>query len=116
MATKRTDNNSSAPRRPTPKTPEGRELVLQSLAFDRAQARLEDGTASAQEIVYLLKTANIREKLELERIRNQNALDEARKNQLIAQAGQEELLERAMAAFTIYQGRDEHGSEDYYGE
>lgn len=116
MASKRAEGSNRAARRPTAKTPEGRELQLQSLAFDLAEKRLEEGTASSAEIVYLLKSANIREKLELERIRNQNALDEARVQQILSQQGQEELLERAMAAFTVYQGRDELGNEDYFPE
>lgn len=115
MATKRADGTNSAARRPTAKTPEGRELQLQSLAFDLAEKRLMDGTASAQEIVYLIKSANIREKLELERIRNQNALDEARVQQIHAQQGQEELLDKAIRAFTVYQGREEDVDEDYFG-
>ena len=35
--------------------PENREMQLTALAYDAAEQRLRDGTASAQEIVYFLK-------------------------------------------------------------
>lgn len=101
---KRSDAGNKASPRPPSKTPEGREIYLQALAFDLAEKRLLAGEASAQEIVYLLKQSTLREKLELERIQNDNLLAQAKIGQIASTQGQEQLLREAMAAFTEYRG------------
>ena len=113
MAAKREPN----PRNRPATTPEGREQQLGSYAYDLAEKQLLDGSASAQVITYFLKSNSIREKVELERLRNENLLTEAK----IAQSGQadrmETLLTNAMEAFTEYRGghsSDEEDEDDYY--
>jgi len=114
MVAKREPAGNSKPRRPAT-TPEGREQQLGALAYDLAEQQLANGTASAQVQVYFLKANSVREKLELERLRKENLLTEAK----IATAGQgdrmEMLLTDAMAAFTTYQGggRDDDEDDDY---
>lgn len=115
MAGKRADASNSAPRRPVAKTPEGREAQLQSLAYDLVEKRLLEGTASATETTYLLKSADSRTKLELARIENQNLLDQARIEQIKSSQGQEVLLEKAMKAFTQYSGKDAEEDDDFPG-
>lgn len=111
MAAKREPN----PRNRPATTPEGREQQLGAYAYDLAEKQLLDGTASAQVITYLLKSNSIREKIELERLRNENLLTEAK----IGQAGQadrmETLLTNAMEAFTEYKGgrKTEEEDDDY---
>lgn len=106
MVAKRIDADSNKPRRPPAATPEVRELELQSLAYDLAERRLRDGSASAQEITYWLKASSRKEQLELKQLEQDTLLKAARVEQIAATAGQAELLKAAMAAFTEYRGQD----------
>lgn len=106
MVAKRVNADSNKPRRPPAATPEVRELELQSLAYDLAEQRLRDGSASAQEITYWLKTSSRKEQLELKQLEQDTLLKAARVEQIAATAGQAELLKAAMAAFTEYRGQD----------
>jgi hypothetical protein len=109
MAAKREPAGNSKPRVRPATTPEAREQQLGAFAYDLAESQLLDGSASAQVITYFLKSNSVREKLELERLKQENLLTQAK----IAQAGQadrmENLMREAMAAFTEYKGG---GAED----
>ncbi|AWN03253.1 hypothetical protein PBI_CAMILLE_6 [Microbacterium phage Camille] len=112
MVAKR-DSGTPAPRRRRPATtPEAREQQLGSYAYDLAEKQLLDGTASAQVQLHFIKANSIREQLELERLRKENLLTEAK----IASAGQadrmEALLTDAMRAFTDYRGGFEEADDD----
>ena len=114
MVAKRDNAGDSRPRRRPATTPEAREQQLGALAFDLAEKQLSDGSASAQVITYFLKSNSVREKLELERVKNENLLTEAK----IVQAGSankmEALMENAMRAFTEYKGGSVEEDEDDY--
>jgi len=111
MVAKRENAGNSRPRRRPATTPEAREQQLGSLAFDLAEQQLADGSASAQVITYFLKSNSVREKLELERVKQENLLTQAK----IAQAGSankmEILMENAMRAFTEYKGSSSEEEE-----
>lgn len=115
MASKGTANDKSAPRRPVAKTPEGREMQLQSLAFDLVEKRLRDGSASASETTYLLKAASTRNKLEEAKLRSEGFLAEARADQVRSLQGQEELQREAIRVFTQYQGKDGEEEDESIG-
>lgn len=87
-------------------TPEEREKQLQALAFDLAERHLEKGTASSQLVTQLLKGGGIREQLELERLRNENRLLNARIDGMEAAARMEASIEEALRAFKSYQGEE----------
>ena len=59
-------------------TPEGRRAEQIQLAENLAAQRLRDGTASAQELIYFLKLNNPREQLEIERLKKENELVDAK--------------------------------------
>lgn len=66
---------SSSQRRSRPAlTPEARENQLISLAVDLAEQQLREGTASSQVITHYLKLGSTREKLERERLEEENKL------------------------------------------
>lgn len=95
-------------------TPEGRELQLVSRAVDLAEQQLIDGTASSQVITHFLKIASTREKLELEKLRKENALLEAKAESMASGARVEELYSKAINAIREYQGQEvENEEEDY---
>ena len=114
MVAKREPAGNGKPRRRPATTAEGREQQLGAYAYDLAERRLIDGTASASEVIYFLKANSIRERKELARLENDNLLTQAK----IAQAGQadrmEGLMRDAMQAFTEYRGGEVEEEDDEY--
>lgn len=107
--------NKSARRRPAT-TPEERENQLIEAATDLAEKQLRDGSASAQVVTHFLKLGSSREKLEQERIRNENDLLVTKREVLDAQQQMGTLIEDALAAMRKYQGvnKMERDDEDDY--
>lgn len=107
MALSRKDDEPVKPRRPPAKTPQGREDQLVSIAVDLAEKQMLEGTASAQVITHYLKIASPRHQHEIDKLVAENALLKAKVDDMALARGSEELLDRALRAFTTYQGREE---------
>ncbi len=93
-----------------PTSPEAHRELMGSLAMDLAEQQLRDGTASAQVIMHFAKDVSERSRLEEQRLREENTLLRAKVEQIGSGQRTEELLTRAIQAFTSYQG---HDPEDY---
>ena len=106
-----TNRNSRRPRRPAT-TPEGRENQLISLAADLAERQLSDGTASSQVITHFLKLASSRERLEQERLQNENLLLSAKVDQIRSGQRMEVLYAEAIGAMRQYAGDAEGDYEE----
>lgn len=103
-------------RRPRPATTaEGREDQLISLAFDLAEKRLLDGSASAQETTHFLKAGSRRARLEEQRLQNENLLLSAKVGQIEASERVDKLYEQALGAMRQYTGQPDPDpdEEDY---
>lgn len=98
-----TVNSNTTKSRPA-LTPEARENQLIALAYDLAEKRLREGTASSQEVTHFLKMGSARERLEQERIRAENNLAVAKIENMQSQERSEELYKNAMEAFKTYAG------------
>lgn len=85
-------------------TPEEREQQCVALAFDRAEQQLRDGTASAQVITHFLRLGNIRDELELEKLKKENALLETKKEAIEGSQRIEALYADAIEAMKKYRG------------
>jgi hypothetical protein len=96
-------------RRPPATTPESRENQLIDLAVDLAEEQLAQGNASAQVITHYLKLGTTRERLEQERLKNENKLLTAKVEALASASRVEELYEKAVAAMRRYSGQSEEG-------
>ena len=100
-------------KRPRPATTqEAREAQIVSLAFDRVEQRLIDGTASGQEITALLRLGSIKAQCELEKIKNETEVLKAKKEVLEASKRTDEMYDRAIEAMRTYMGI----AEDYDGD
>jgi hypothetical protein len=95
--------------RPPATTPDGRERQLIALAVDLAEEQIRNGTASAQVITHFLKLATSRERLEQQRLENENKLLVAKVESLASAGRIEDLYKNALAAMKSYAGR---GSSD----
>ena len=101
-----------APLSPPAKTIEGRNEQLTALAFDLAEKRLQEGTASAQEVVHFLKMGSIKDRLEQEKLRKENLVLETRVKEMESRRSSEEMYSKALAAMRGYQGLDDPFAED----
>lgn len=88
-------------------TPEAREKQLVSYATDLAEKQLIEGTASSQVITHYLKIGSMREKLERERLEEENKLLRAKTEALQSQKRVEELYVNALNAMRLYSGQGE---------
>ncbi len=93
-------------RRPPATTPEGRENQLISLAVDLAERQLAEGSASSQVISHYLKLGSSRERLEQERLANENDLLKAKKESMESAQRIEALYVEALNAMRSYSGQE----------
>lgn len=103
--TKRMSSQSRSEDRIRPAlTPESRENQLIALSVDLAEKQLREGTASSQVITHFLKLGSTKNQLELEKIRHENALLEAKTQSIQSAKRVEELYENALNAMKDYSG------------
>lgn len=93
-------------------SPEARENRLISLAYDLAEQRLLDGTASAQEVTTLLKQGSMKARHELEKMQTENELLKAKIETLEAARTYGADFDRVIKAMQAYSGH----VEEYYEE
>jgi uncharacterized protein YcaQ len=106
MAVRRqSEPEKPASRRPPATTPEARENQVVAMAFDLAERRIREGSASAQEIVHFLRLGSSRERLEQERLAGENRLLNAKVEQMGDAKKNEALYAEALNAMRAYSGQ-----------
>lgn len=93
-------------------SPEARENQLIAMATDLAERQLREGTASSQVITHYLKSGSTRERLERERLAEENKLLRAKIENLQSAKRVEELFSDAIKAFGIYSGKSDEDDDD----
>ena len=86
-------------------TPEARENQMIALAVDLAEQQLREGTASSQVITHYLKLGSTKERLEKEKLEEENKLLRAKTENIKSMKRSEELMEEALRAFRQYNGK-----------
>lgn len=81
-----------------------REGQLISLAYDVAEERLRNGTATSQEVTHFLKLGSSKARVEKDILERQKELITAKTEALQAQKKLEEMFSDAMEAFRRYSG------------
>lgn len=104
---KATNSSDSNKRRRPALTPEARENQLISAAIDLAEKQILEGTASSQVITHYLKLGSTKEKLERERLVEENKLLRAKTKALEDQGELKELYAEAIKAIRNYSGNGE---------
>lgn len=94
-------------------TPEARENQMIALAVDLAEQQLREGTASSQVITHFLKLATVREKLERERLEEENRLLKAKTKAIESAEEVKVMYEEAIEAMRRYSGNASGAPEDY---
>ena len=91
-------------------SPEVDKRRIRSLAMTNLLNRLEDGTATSQMISLAMSISSEKEDMELEKLKNENALLVAKKEALESQKASEQAFNEALEAFKRYSG---NGSSKY---
>lgn len=105
MASRRkTSPNLSGSSRSPARTPEERENQLIDAAVDLAEIQLRSGEASAQVITHYLKLGSSRERLEQQRLKNEVALLETKREHMESEMRTEALIADALRAMQAYSG------------
>ena len=95
-------------------TPEARENQLIALAVDLVEQRLLDGTASSQETTHFLKLGSMKNRLEMEKLQEENRLLKAKTEVLQSSKRVEELYTEAIKAMRRYSGQRDDDYDDEY--
>uniref|UniRef100_A0AAU8GPJ0 Terminase small subunit n=1 Tax=Gordonia phage Petito TaxID=3158876 RepID=A0AAU8GPJ0_9CAUD len=103
---KKTEPDTSSARRRPATTPESRENQLIAAAVDLAEKQIREGTVSSQVLTHYLKLGSTREKLEQERLRNENHVLKAKAEAMASAKKVEELYGLALNAMRSYAGQD----------
>ena len=93
-------------------TPESRENQLIALAIDCVEERLLNRTASSQETVHFLKLASSKYKVELEKMKLENELIQAKTKAIADAADMKELYAEAIKAMRLYSGQGSQPEDD----
>ena len=83
-----------------------------NLAYSAVQRRIEEGTASAMELVHFLKIGTTEHELQMRLLEAENELRAAKKVELESRQNVEELYKNALNAMRFYQGNSEDEDEE----
>jgi hypothetical protein len=103
---RRKPEEPSKPLPPPAKTLEGREQQLTAATYDLVEQRIYNGTATSQETVHFLRAGSVQSQMVLEKLKNDNALLQARVKELESKTSGESMYADALAAFRGYAGVD----------
>lgn len=90
---------------------EAREKQIIAAAYDLAEQKILDGTASPQIICHFLKMGSERARLESEKLTAENNMLRAKADAYDSMQKTEEIYANAIAAMRVYSGR---GDDDEY--
>lgn len=99
-------------RMPLARTPEAREAQLAALAYDLAEKQFLDGTASSQVTVHFLKVGSTLQKQELQKLKQETLLVEAKVKDLANVEEMKKLYVEAMDAMRGYAGHETGMTDD----
>lgn len=92
-------------------TPEAREMQLISMAFDAAEQQFLAGTASSQVITHFLKLGSEKERLEREKLEEENKLLRAKTKAVESSEEIKALYADAVKAMRRYSGAEDPDDE-----
>lgn len=95
-----------------PLSPEAQEIEDIAAAQDLARRQIAEGTASSQVITYYLKLGSTIQKLENEKLLQENKLLQEKIKQIEEQRSSDEIYKRVLAAMQTYTGCSEEVIHD----
>lgn len=110
---KNTETVPVSPRSLPGATAEARENELIALAYDLAEQRLLNGTATSQEVVHFLKMGSMRQREELEKLKKENELLVAKTEAIHSSTANESAYLEVIAALRSYQPTQDDSEDEY---
>lgn len=101
---RKSETQTPRARRPPATTLDARENQMIAAAVNLAEQQILNGTASSQVITHYLKLGTTRERLEQERLRNENLLLQKKAEAIDSEKNLEALFTEAITAMKSYQG------------
>lgn len=92
--------------------PEERENQMIAMAVDLAEQKLLDGTATSPIITHYLKLGSMRERLEREKLQQENSLLRAKTKSIESIEKDKELYLKVLDALKVYNGVEDDEYED----
>ncbi len=112
---KLSSNSSKSTKKMRPAlSPEARENQMIALAMDLAEQQLRDGTASSQLITEFVKRGSVKAREEIEKLKRENKVLEAKAKAIESAEEVKVLYENAIKAFRNYNGQGD--PEEYDDE
>lgn len=112
--TKVVSSSGSSPKGRPALSPEAKENQMIALAMDLVEQRLRDGTASSQETTHFLKLATTKYQLEVEGIRADNKLKDAKTEEIHERKATKVMFEEAIKAMRTYSGQGDDDDTDIF--
>ena len=116
MSSSRKSNDLGVGKSAPPKTPEEMETYLIGLAYKRTEKQILDGTVSPTTLNYFLRLGGTRAEIELEKLKNENHLLEAKATSIESQESIQELFQAAMEKFGVYAGESSIDPEEEWDD
>lgn len=101
-------------KRPPATTPEGRLNQIKSDAYDLLESRIQNGTATSQELTTIIKMDMTKTNLEAIKLEHEVAVLKAKKEQMDSAKRVEELYANAITAMRAYNGSDVNPKDEDY--
>lgn len=111
---KKIETAMDLPRSAPGATAEARENELIALAYNLAEQRLLNGTATSQEVVHFLKMGSMRQREELEKLKKENELLVAKTEAIHSSTANESAYREVIDALRSYQPTQDDGEDEYY--
>lgn len=100
----RASGDSKKSKSPPVLSPEAYENRLINKAYKSVEQRIDNGEATAQELVHFLRLGSTKEQLELEKLKKENELLRVKADAIQSQKEVKELYTEAIDAFRRYSG------------
>lgn len=97
-------SDSKKTKSPPVMSPEAYENRLINKAYKSVEKRIDNGEATAQELVHFLRLGSTKEQLELEKLKKENELLRVKADAIQSQKEVKELYTEAIDAFRRYSG------------
>lgn len=83
-------------------------------SYKAVEERIDNGSATAAELIHFLRLGSTKEQLELEKLKKENELLKAKAGAIRSQEETKEMYENAIKAFNKYSGHVETIEDDDY--
>ena len=100
----RASSDGKKTKAPPTLSPEAYENRLINKAYKSVEKRIDNGEATAQELVHFLRLGSTKEQLELEKLKKENELLRVKADAIQSQKEVKELYTEAIDAFRKYSG------------